>query len=89
MRNDLESCDRADAVQIFQSLGGGTGTGLGSLAIEKIKEEYFDIPIHTFSIFPSPVVSDCVVEPYSAVLGMHRLIENVEGSTIIDNEALF
>merc|ERR1711993_197431 len=39
--------------------------------------------------FPSPKVSDTVVEPYNAVLSSHQLLENSDETFIIDNEALY
>ena len=45
--------------------------------------------MNTFSIFPSPKVSDTVVEPYNATLSLHQLVENTDGAFIIDNEALY
>ena len=42
-----------------------------------------------FSIFPSPKVSDTVVEPYNATLAIHQLVENSEACVAIDNEALY
>ncbi|XP_012364280.1 tubulin beta-8 chain isoform X9 [Nomascus leucogenys] len=78
--------------QIFQlthSLGGGTGSGMGTLLLSKIREEYPDRIINTFSILPSPKVSDTVVEPYNATLSVHQLIENADETFCIDNEALY
>jgi tubulin beta len=43
----------------------------------------------SYSIFPSPKVSDVVVEPYNAMLSIHQLIENVDEVAVIDNEALY
>lgn len=43
----------------------------------------------TFSIFPSPKVSETVVEPYNAVLSTHNLVENSDITCCIDNEALY
>lgn len=34
-------------------------------------------------------VSDTVVEPYNAVLSIHQLVENTDGTFCIDNEALY
>ena len=42
------------------SLGGGTGAGMGTLLISKIREEYPDRVMATYSIVPSPKVSDTV-----------------------------
>lgn len=38
------------------SLGGGTGSGMGTLITTKIREEYPDRIMTTFSIVPSPKV---------------------------------
>jgi tubulin beta len=43
----------------------------------------------TFSVVPSPKVSDTVVEPYNAVLTVHQLVENCDETFCIDNEALY
>ena len=75
--------------QISHSLGGGTGSGMGTLLISKIREEYPDRMMCTFSVFPSPKVSDTVVEPYNATLSIHQLVENADEVMVIDNEALY
>lgn len=71
------------------SLGGGTGSGMGTLLISKIREEYPDRMMLTFSVFPSPKVSDTVVEPYNATLSVHQLVENADECMVLDNEALY
>jgi len=43
----------------------------------------------TFSILPSPKVSETVVEPYNALLSVHQLVENSDMTICIDNEALY
>jgi len=43
----------------------------------------------TFSVMPSPKVSDTVVEPYNATLSVHQLLENADEVFCIDNEALY
>ncbi|KAJ6393686.1 hypothetical protein OIU77_023008 [Salix suchowensis] len=43
----------------------------------------------TFSVFPSPKVSDTVVEPYNATLSVHQLVENADEYMVLDNEALY
>jgi tubulin beta len=75
--------------QIAQSLGGGTGSGMGTLLLSKIREEFPDRMMCTFSVAPSPKVSDTVVEPYNATLSMHQLVENADEVMCIDNEALY
>jgi tubulin beta len=89
VRREAENCDSLQGFQLVQSLGGGTGSGMGSLVLAKIKEEYPDRMLCTFSVFPSPKVSDTVVEPYNATLALNQLIENADETFCIDNEALY
>ncbi|PPD96698.1 hypothetical protein GOBAR_DD06272 [Gossypium barbadense] len=65
------------------------GSGMGTLLISKIREEYPDRMMLTFSVFPSPKVSDTVVEPYNATLSVHQLVENADECMVLDNEALY
>ena len=76
---------------IFSSLNflGGTVSVMESLLISKIKEEYQDRIIETFSVFPSPKVSDTVVEPYNATLSIHLLVDSTDEVQVIDNEVLY
>ena len=67
VRKESESCDCLQGFQVCHSLGGGTGSGMGTLLISKIREEYPDRVMATYSIVPSPKVSDTVVEPYNCV----------------------
>ena len=59
------------------SLGGGAGAGMGTLLISKVREEFPDRVMETFSDIPSPKVSDTVVEPYNAVLWFHQLAKKL------------
>jgi len=89
VRKEAEGCDCLQGFQITHSLGGGTGAGMGTLLISKIREEYPDRMMATFSVVPSPKVSDTVVEPYNATLSVHQLVENSDETFCIDNEALY
>ncbi|XP_061925901.1 tubulin beta-2 chain-like isoform X2 [Entelurus aequoreus] len=89
VRKESESCDCLQGFQLTHSLGGGTGSGMGTLLIYKIREEFPDRIINTFSVMPSPKVSDTVVEPYNSTLSVHQLVENTDQTYCIDNEALY
>jgi hypothetical protein len=88
-RKEAEVCDCLQGFQLVQSLGGGTGSGMGTLLMNRIREEYPDKIMNTHSIMPSPKVSDTVVEPYNATLSINQLVENTDETFIIDNEALY
>ncbi|KDR78728.1 hypothetical protein GALMADRAFT_244250 [Galerina marginata CBS 339.88] len=89
VRRQAESCDALQGFQILHSLGGGTGAGLGSLMLSKLREEFPDRMMATFSILPSPKVSETIVEPYNAMLSVHQLVDNSDLTICIDNEALY
>ncbi|GBP46309.1 Tubulin beta-1 chain [Eumeta japonica] len=89
VRKEAEPCDCLQGFQLTHSLGGGTGSGLGTLLLSKLREEYPDRIINTFSVMPSPKVSDTVVEPYNATLSAHQLVDSTDETFCIDNEALY
>ncbi|TFK50215.1 beta-tubulin 2 [Heliocybe sulcata] len=89
IRKQADACDAMQGFQLIHSLGGGTGAGLGTLLLSKLREEYPDRMLATFSILPAPKVSETVVEPYNALLSIHQLVENSDMTVCIDNEALY
>mmetsp|Transcript_9767 Transcript_9767/g.29694 ORF Transcript_9767/g.29694 Transcript_9767/m.29694 type:complete len:443 (+) Transcript_9767:87-1415(+) len=89
VRKEAEACDALQGFQMSHSLGGGTGSGMGTLLISKIREEYPDRLMCTYSVMPSPKLSDTVVEPYNCTLAVHQLVENADAVFCIDNEALY
>jgi len=89
VRKESESCEMLQGFQITHSMGGGTGSGMGTLLVSKIREEYPDRIMSTYSVIPSPKVSDTVVEPYNATLSIHQLVENSDQCFALDNEALY
>ncbi|VAH03942.1 unnamed protein product [Triticum turgidum subsp. durum] len=78
VRKEAENCA---ASKVCHSLGGGTGS--------KIREQYPGRMMLTFSVFPSPKVSDTVVEPYNVTLSVHWLVENADECMVLDNKALY
>ena len=89
LRREAESCDCLQGFQLTHSLGGGTGSGMGTLLLSKIKEEFPARMIMTYSVFPSANVSDTVTEPYNTTLSVNQLLENVDEVVVLDNEALY
>uniref|UniRef100_A0A0G4EYT4 Tubulin beta chain n=1 Tax=Chromera velia CCMP2878 TaxID=1169474 RepID=A0A0G4EYT4_9ALVE len=89
IRKEAEGTDCLQGFQICHSLGGGTGAGMGTLLMARLREEYPDRMMQTFAVFPSPKVSETVVEPYNCVLSISQLIENADLVQVLDNEALY
>lgn len=73
---------------MVHSLGGGTGSGMGTLLMTMLKEEYPDRILKSYSVLPSPRMSDVVVEPYNAVLSLGKIINCTDETFCMDNEAL-
>jgi tubulin beta len=55
VRKEAEGCDCLQGFQLTHSLGGGSG--MGTLLISKIREEYPDRIMNTYSVVPSPKVT--------------------------------
>ncbi|NKC16568.1 MAG: hypothetical protein GKR94_31525 [Gammaproteobacteria bacterium] len=88
VRKLVDSCDNVQGFIIFHALGGGTGSGLGALLLERLAVDYREKSKIAFAIYPSPTMSHCVVEPYNALLSTHWLLKYTDVSFIFDNEAL-
>ena len=89
VRKESEYCDTLQGIQLTHSLGGGTGSGMGTLILSKFREFYPATILSSYSVLPSSKVSDSVIEPYNAFLSINQLLENTDETFCIDNEALF
>ncbi|XP_039272068.2 tubulin beta chain-like [Styela clava] len=89
IRRETESCDCFEGFQVCHSLGGGTGSGLGTLIGQRIKDLYPDRMLMNFSVFPSAEVSEAVVEPYNATLSITKLLEHSDEVICFDNKSLY
>lgn len=89
VRREAENTDAMQGFQIVHSLGGGTGSGMGTRMMAAIRDEYSDRMISTYSVMPSPKVSETVTEPYNAVMALHYLVESSDATHCLDNEALY
>ncbi|ETO12898.1 Alpha-tubulin [Reticulomyxa filosa] len=77
IRKWAEKCDDLEGFMVSHSVGGGTGSGLGSLILEQLGENY------------KKNLSTCVIEPYNALLTTHCLLDNIEMSLVFENEAIY
>jgi tubulin beta len=82
----LRAATASRVFQITHSLGDGTGASMGTLLISKIRKEFPDRIMATFSVVPSPKVSDTVVEPYNATISIHQLVKNSNKTFCINNK---
>lgn len=52
-----DDCSNLQGFMVFNAVGGGTGSGLGSLLLERLSVEYGKTLKLGFTIFPSPKVT--------------------------------
>ncbi|VAH09628.1 unnamed protein product [Triticum turgidum subsp. durum] len=84
-----DNCTGLQGFLVFNAVGGGTGSGLGSLLLERLSVDYGKKSKLGFTVYPSPQVSTSVVEPYNSVLSTHSLLEHTDVSILLDNEAIY
>lgn len=89
VRKLTEQCEGLQGFLVFHSVGGGTGSGFGSLLLERLSVDYGKKSKLDFCVFPSPQISTSVVEPYNSVLSTHSLLEHTDVAFMLDNEAIY
>jgi len=89
IRKMVDNCSGLQGFLIFHSVGGGTGSGFGSLLLERLSVDYGKKSKLDFCVYPSPQVSTAVVEPYNSVLSTHSLLEHTDVAFMLDNEAIY
>ena len=87
MRRETERCDCLQSFFVFHSMGGGTGSGLGSRILSLLHDEYRHVYRFSVPVFPS-VEDDVITSPYNSVLAMRMLTEISDCVLPFDNEAL-
>lgn len=75
--------------QRTRSFGGGTGSGLTTLMLERLLGDYDKKSKLDFAVYPAPRVSTSVVEPYNSVLTTHGTLDFEDCCFVVDNEALY
>merc|ERR550519_1751593 len=85
----VERCENIQGFLITHSVGGGTGSGLGMLILERLAVDYRKKSKIGFEIYPAPNISTCIVEPYNGLLSTHWLLDHTDVSLVLDNEAMY
>jgi tubulin delta len=83
----LEGSDFVDCVVFFQSLAGGTGSGVGSYFLEAIREEHPELTIMNVAIAPH-LTGEVIVQNYNTMFTLGSLYDNSDGIMIIENDTL-
>merc|ERR1712136_356619 len=89
LRKLVDNSENVQGFMATHSVGGGTGSGMGMLILERLAVDYRKKSKIGFEIYPSPNISTCIVEPYNGLLSTHWLLDHTDVSLILDNEALY
>lgn len=87
IRRAAEFCDCLQCFFILHSMGGGTGSGVGTFILNLLEEEYPDVYRFVTAVYPS-AEDDVVTSPYNSVLAMHQLTEKADCVLPVENQAL-
>ena len=87
IRRQAEACDSLQSFFIHHSLGGGTGSGLGTYLLRRLRDEMPKVCRFCVSVFPSED-DDVITSPYNGMLALSQLSEHADCVLPIENQAL-
>jgi tubulin epsilon len=65
LRKSAELCDCLQSFFILHSMGGGTGSGVGTKILEILKDEFPEVYRFVVAVFPS-ADDDVITSPYNS-----------------------
>lgn len=89
IRKIADQCTGLQGFIIHNSVGGGTGSGLGNLILERLSVDYGKKTKLGFQVYPSPNLSTALVEPYNSVFSLHCYLSKLDASVVFDNQAIY
>jgi len=89
IRKLADNCTGLQGFMVYNAVGGGTGSGLCCLMLERLSVDYGKKSKISFTVWACPQVATAVVEPYNTVLCVHSLLEHTDVTIMYDNEALY
>merc|ERR1712187_261591 len=78
IRKLADNCTGLQGFLIYNAVGGGTGSGLACLMLERLSVDYGKKSKISFTVWACPQVATAVVEPYNTVLCVHSLLEHTD-----------
>ncbi|KAL1515194.1 hypothetical protein AB1Y20_004255 [Prymnesium parvum] len=86
---EADGSESLEGFLMCHSIAGGTGSGMGSLLLERVNDHFPKKLIQTYSVFPNQQDGgDVVVQPYNSLLTLKRLTLNADAVVVLDNTAL-
>ncbi|KAL0249391.1 hypothetical protein GEMRC1_004623 [Eukaryota sp. GEM-RC1] len=78
VRKEAERADSLSTILLFQSLAGGTGSGLGSAVMTALSDQLSDTLLLAQVVFPN-TGGEVIVHSYNAILSLARLLDCCDG----------
>ena len=88
VRQAVEKCDSLQGFFFLHSIGGGTGSGLGTFILQDLADLYPSVFRFSTCVFPSND-DDVITSPYNSMLALNMLIDHADCVLPVDNQALF
>ncbi|ORX45805.1 tubulin nucleotide-binding domain-like protein [Piromyces finnis] len=88
IRHQAEVCDSLQTFILCHSIGGGTGSGLGSYICSLLRDEYPTIYRFSTAVFPNCKDDDVITSPYNSLLSLNELSKSADCVFPLDNKAL-
>jgi len=85
IRHELEQVDISSTLVVMHSLGGGTGSGLGTRITEEISDEFSGSSIINLAVMPYHF-GEVVVQHYNSVLSLAKIASSSNGVLLYENE---
>ena len=73
---------------LSHSLAGGTGSGMGSLILEQLSEDYGNSAIFDLAVFSSEETETSTTDAYNTILAAHSMLEHSGTTIIVDNKSI-
>ena len=88
VRQAAEKCDSLQGFFFLHSIGGGTGSGLGTHILQQLADLYPSVFRFSTCVFPQNN-DDVITSPYNSMLALNELIDHADCVLPVDNQALF
>ncbi|EDQ85258.1 uncharacterized protein MONBRDRAFT_29416 [Monosiga brevicollis MX1] len=98
VRRAAEACDCLQSFLLLHSMGGGTGSGLGTWLVEMLHDAFPDVYRFVVPVYPSEVSltvlaswrrdDDVITSPYNCSFATHQLKEFADCVLPVENQAL-
>ena len=86
-RRAAEFCDSLQCFFLMHSLGGGTGSGLGTFILSMLEDDFPKVFRFTTSVFPSED-DDVITSPYNSMLSLNELVKHADCVLPLENQQL-